>query len=51
MDPLSETLSLLKLNNYISGGFIVSAKVGYGWETEGANVSRSTILPSGETRI
>jgi AraC-like DNA-binding protein len=29
MDPLSETLSLLKLNNYVSGGFVVSAKVGF----------------------
>jgi len=29
MDPLSETLSLLKLDNYVSGGFVVSAKVGF----------------------
>ena len=29
MDPLSEVLSLLKLKDYVSGGFIVTRKVGF----------------------
>ena len=29
MDPLSEMLSLLKLQNYVSGGFVVSAEAGF----------------------
>jgi hypothetical protein len=29
MDPLSEMLSLLKLQNYLSGGFVVSAEAGF----------------------
>lgn len=29
MDPLSETLSLLRLERYVSGGFVVGAKVGF----------------------
>jgi hypothetical protein len=29
MDPLSEILSLLKLDDWVSGGFVVGAKVGF----------------------
>ena len=29
MDPLSEVLSLLKVKSYVSGGFVVDAKIGF----------------------
>ena len=29
MDPLSEVLSLLKLKSYVSGGFVIDAKMGF----------------------